>query len=59
MFDVVERMWKRGASMAIVTKAAGRTPRGKDVVGMISKEHIADLVADSIKPYGSDLREEA
>ena len=30
-------------------------PRGGNIVGMISKEHIADSVADSIKPYSSDL----
>jgi CIC family chloride channel protein len=59
VFDVVERMWNRGASMAIVTKTASRTPRGKDVVGMISKEHIADSVAASIRPYGNDVRDEA
>ena len=54
VFDVVERMWKRGASMAIVTKGADYTPRGKHVIGMISKEHIADSVADSIRPYGNE-----
>ncbi len=54
MFDVVERMWRHGASMAIVTKGHGM-PRGKSVVGMISKEHIADSVADSIRPYGNDV----
>jgi CIC family chloride channel protein len=55
VFDVVERMWKRKATMAIVTKGAGRLPRAANVVGMISKEHIADSVADSIKPYGSEI----
>jgi chloride channel protein, CIC family len=55
VFDVVERMWRRGASMAIVTKGNGWLPRGKSVVGMISKEHIADSVADSIRPYGNDV----
>ncbi len=54
VFDVVERMWRRGASMAIVTKGGGRLPRAADVVGMISKEHIADLVADSIRPYADE-----
>jgi CIC family chloride channel protein len=54
VFDVVERMWRRGASMSIVTKGSGRTPRGQHVVGMISKEHIADSVADSIRPYGTE-----
>ncbi len=52
VFDVVTRMSRRHASMAIVTKASGR-PRAADVIGIISKEHIADSVADSIKPYGS------
>ena len=42
--------------MAIVTKSSGRMPRGKDVVGMISKEHIADSVADSIRPYGNETK---
>jgi CIC family chloride channel protein len=54
VFDVVERMWRRKASMSIVTKDSGRTPRGIHVVGMISKEHIADSVADSIRPYGTE-----
>ncbi|MBS0248517.1 MAG: chloride channel protein [Proteobacteria bacterium] len=56
VFDVVERMWQRGASLSIVTKHAGRIPRGRHVVGMISKEHIADSVADSIRPYGTEAR---
>jgi len=54
VFDVVERMWKRSASMAIVTKGGVRTPRAGNIVGMISKEHIADSVADSIRPYGTE-----
>jgi CIC family chloride channel protein len=57
VFDVVERMWRRGASMAIVTKGSGRTPRGANVVGMISKEHIADSVADSVRPYANEMSE--
>jgi CIC family chloride channel protein len=56
VFDVVQRMTRRDAPMAIVTKGGGRLPRGKDVVGMISKEHIADSVADSIRPYGDEVR---
>ncbi|HVZ53132.1 MAG TPA: chloride channel protein [Pseudolabrys sp.] len=51
VFDIVNRMTRRGAYMAVVTKAKGR-PRASDVVGVISKEHIADSVAESIKPYG-------
>ncbi len=55
VFDVVDRMWRRGASMSVVTKGDRRVPRAGNIVGMISKEHIADSVADSIKPYSSDL----
>jgi CIC family chloride channel protein len=54
VFDVVERMWRHGAALAIVTKGSGWLPRGKNIVGMISKEHIADSVADSIRPYGNE-----
>jgi chloride channel protein, CIC family len=51
MFDVIRRMTRRCASMAVVTRGHGR-PRAADVIGVISKEHIADAVAESIKPYG-------
>jgi hypothetical protein len=37
--------------MSIVTKGDRRVPRAGNIVGMISKEHIADSVADSIRPY--------
>ena len=40
--------------MAIVTKGAA-VPRGGNIVGMISKEHIADSVADSMRPYSTEL----
>lgn len=56
VFDVVERMWKRRASLSIVTRDAGHTPRGRHVVGMISKEHIADSVAESVRPYGTEAK---
>ena len=55
VFDVVERMWRRGAGMSIVTKSRRRVPRGGDIVGMISKEHIADSVADSVRPYSNEM----
>jgi chloride channel protein, CIC family len=55
VFDVVDRMWRRGASMSIVTKGGRRVPRSGNIVGMISKEHIADSVADSVRPYSSEL----
>jgi hypothetical protein len=41
--------------MSIVTQGARRVPRAGNIVGMISKEHIADSVADSVRPYGSQF----
>ena len=51
VFDIVQRMSRRGAAMAVVIRAGGRG-RPSEVVGIISKEHIADSVAASIKPFG-------
>ncbi len=50
VFDVIRRMWRRGAIMAVVVHGRG-VPRGSDVAGVITKEHVADSVADSIKAY--------
>jgi CIC family chloride channel protein len=49
-FDVIRRMWRRSSIMAVVVRGAG-VPRGSDVAGVITKEHVADSVADSIKAY--------
>jgi CIC family chloride channel protein len=49
-FDVIRRMWRRKAIMAVVVRGRG-VPRGSDVAGVITKEHVADSVADSIKAY--------
>jgi CIC family chloride channel protein len=49
-FDVIERMWRKRAFMAIVVKGAG-IPHGEDVVGIITKEHVADSVASGMKIY--------
>ncbi len=51
MFDVVQRMGRHNAAMAVVVKAKSRG-RPSEIVGIISKEHIADSVADSIRPFG-------
>jgi CIC family chloride channel protein len=51
MFDVVQRMARHDAGMAVVVKDKSRG-RPSDIVGVISKEHIADSVAASIKPFG-------
>ncbi len=52
MFNVIGRMWRKNAIMSIVVEP-GTLPRPKDVRGVITKEHIADSVADSIKPYSA------
>lgn len=51
MFDVIGRMTRRRASMAVIVRGHRRVPRADDVVGVITKEHIADSVADTIKAY--------
>ncbi len=52
LFDIIDRMWRREAIMAVVFRGPGRVPSADQVVGIIGKEHIADSVADSIKGYG-------
>ena len=49
-FDVIRRMWRRGAIMAVVVRGPG-IPRGSDVAGVITKEHVADSVAESVNAY--------
>jgi chloride channel protein, CIC family len=51
MFDVVQRMARRDASMAIVAATDHRW-HATQIIGVISKEHVADSVAESIKPFG-------
>ncbi len=50
VFDVIERMWRKHGFMAVVVSGQG-VPRAADVVGVITKEHVADSVASSIKIY--------
>jgi CIC family chloride channel protein len=50
MFGVIGRMWKAGATMAVVSRGNGVV--GADqVLGVITKEHVADSVAASVQPY--------
>ncbi len=51
MFDVVQRMTRHNAVMAVVVKGGGRG-RPSEVLGVVSKEDIANSVAESIKPFG-------
>jgi CIC family chloride channel protein len=50
VFDIIRRMWRHGAFMAIVVGKRG-IPHTGDVKGVISKEHVADSVAASIQIY--------
>ena len=50
VFDVIQRIWRKRATMALVVRGLG-VPRPSDVVGVITKEHVADSVASSIKMY--------
>ena len=49
-YEVIRRMWRKKAIMAVVVRGNG-IPRASDVVGVITKEHVADSVADSIAVY--------
>ena len=49
-FDVIARMWRIGATMAVVVKDLGISGM-ENVSGIISKEHVADSVAQSIRIY--------
>jgi chloride channel protein, CIC family len=50
VFDVIRRIWRRGATMALVVRGRG-VPRPADVLGVITNEHVADSVASSIEVY--------
>lgn len=50
VFDVIRRIWRRKAIMALVVRGRG-VPRATDVLGVITKEHVADSVASSIEVY--------
>ena len=53
--DVIERMWRKHAIMAVVVRGLGHAPpRGKDVAGVITKEHVADSVAEGLSIYPRD-----
>jgi len=43
-YEVIRRMWRRNAIMAVVLRTG-------EIAGVITKEHVADSVADSIKAF--------
>jgi len=48
MFDVISRMSRRGARAVLVVSGPRLVPRADSPVGVITKEHIADSVSDSL-----------
>jgi CIC family chloride channel protein len=50
VFDVIQRMWRKRATMALVMRGRG-VPRAGNIAGVITKEHVADSVATTIKAY--------
>ena len=48
--DVIQRLLRKRAVMALVTRGKG-VPRPETIAGIITKEHVADSVASSIKIY--------
>ncbi len=50
VFDVIQRIWRKNAVMALVVRGRG-VPRPKDVAGVITKEHVANSVASSVQVY--------
>jgi chloride channel protein, CIC family len=52
MFDVIRRMWRMHATMAVVVRTSG-APAARDVLGVITKEQVADSVAGSVNVYAS------
>lgn len=53
-FDVIIRLWRKNGVMALVVREGNsrfRVPRAADIVGVITKEHVADAVAAGIQAY--------
>jgi CIC family chloride channel protein len=53
-FDVINRLWRKNGVMALVVRGDNprfHVPRPADIVGVITKEHVADAVAAGIQTY--------
>lgn len=53
-YNVISRIWAKGAFMAVVVRDGTASPRAGDVLGIITKEHVADSVAASVAAYKDD-----
>ena len=54
VFEVIRRIWEKAALMAVVVRNGPAIPRGADVSGVITKEHVADSVAATVGVYNSN-----
>ncbi len=52
VFDVIQRMSRKRATMALVLRGRG-VARARNIAGVITKEHVADSVASTIETYPS------
>ncbi len=50
MFDVIARLRRKRAAMTIVVHGGGR-PRPGNIAGVITKEHVAEAVFNTVKDY--------
>ncbi|HEY5048015.1 MAG TPA: chloride channel protein [Rhizomicrobium sp.] len=53
-FDVINRLWRKNGVMVLVVRGDNprfHVPRPADVIGVITKEHVADAVAAGIQTY--------
>jgi CIC family chloride channel protein len=50
MYDVIGRMARRKGSMAVIVRGSRCIPRA-DIVGVVTKEHVADSAAEAVKVY--------
>ena len=48
--QVIRRLARKRAMMAVVIRDK-RAPRPRDILGVITKEHVADSVTDSVQIY--------
>jgi chloride channel protein, CIC family len=52
VYEVIRRMWHNHSSVALVVRTAG-LPTAQDVLGVITKDQVADSVASSVDVYAS------
>lgn len=51
VFDAIQRIYRRSAVMALLVNGRRGAPRPENVLGVITKEHVADSVASSVNVH--------